>query len=255
MALSDLTLPGMEHYGGIDLKKNYRKYFSGALGISVGMHLLILLLYVGWVWFTAEDEKKIPRLRIKNLAQLAPPPSVTDNVQEAVPLEPPPPGAEAVKPNFGIPIPVPAAVDVADVMPDLNKMEVGDIGPGVGSGVIDGSGVQDLVIKQPVVEDDPGKDDFVAVEVEPQPVQDIQGLVVYPEIAKRAGLEGKVTISALIGKDGKVEKVEIEKADNDFFAQAAKDAMMKARFTPARQNGEPVKVWFTTNIRFQLNTR
>lgn len=254
MSLSNMTLRGMEHYGGIDLKKNFKKYFSGALGFSIGVHLLILLLYLGWVWFTAEDDKKIPRIRIKSLSQLAPPPSVTDDIQQAVPLTPPPPG-ETVKPNFGIPIPVPAAVDVADVMPDLNNIPV-DAGPGEGAGVIDGTGdVKELVITKPVEEADPGLEDFVSVEVEPAPVKDIQSLVNYPEIAKRAGIEGKVTYAALIGKDGRVEKIEIVKSDNDFFANATKEAVMKAKFTPARQNGEPVKVWYTQTIDFKLNTR
>jgi len=63
--------------------------------------VLVILLYLGWTWFTTEDEKKIPRLRIRSLAELAPPPSTQDKPQEAVPLEAPPPEAMAAKPNFG----------------------------------------------------------------------------------------------------------------------------------------------------------
>ena len=43
----------------------------------------------------------------------------------------------------------------------------------------------------------------------------------YPETARHGGLEGKVTFSALIGKDGRVEKVSIDKADYEVFKQAA----------------------------------
>jgi periplasmic protein TonB len=253
MSLSDLTLPGMEQYGGIDLKKNYRKYFGGGLGISVGLHLLILLLYVGYNWFTAEEEVKVPKYKVKRIADLAPPPSVTEEVQQAVPLEAPPPGAE-VKPNFGIPVPVPEAIAVADVMPDMNNMPVGDVGPGDAVGVIGGEApVENLVIQQPVEESDPNKDDWIEVSEEPKPVMDIQKLVVYPDFAKRTGIEGKVTVSALIGEDGRVKKVEVEKSDNNWLEEAAKEAMMKARFTPARQGDKPVKVWYTQTIQFKLN--
>lgn len=253
MSLSDLTLPGMEQYGGIDLKKNYRKYFSSGIGISVGLHVLILLLYIGYNWFMTEEEVIVPKRRIRNISELAPPPSLTEEVQQAVPLEAPPPGAE-VKPNFGIPIPVPEAIAVVDVMPDLNTQPVGDVGTGSGT-VVEGTGnAPALVIKEePVQEADPNKDEWIEVSEEPKAIQDIQKLVVYPANAQRTNIEGKVTVSALIGEDGRVKKVEVEKSDHPWLDQAAVDAMMKARFTPAKQGDKAVKVWYTQTILFKLN--
>jgi periplasmic protein TonB len=251
MSLSDLTLPGMEQYGGIDLKKNYRKYFSSGIGISVGLHVLVLLLYIGYNWFMTEEDVIVPKRRIRNISELAPPPSLTEEVQQAVPLEAPPPGAE-IKPNFGIPIPVPEAIAVVDVMPDLNTQPVGDVG--TGSGPVEGTGnAPALVIQEPVVEGDPNKDEWIEVSEEPKAIQDIQKLVVYPANAQRTNIEGKVTVSALIGEDGKVKKVEVEKSDHPWLDQAAVDAMMKARFTPAKQGDKAVKVWYTQTILFKLN--
>lgn len=252
MSLSDLTLPGMEQYGGIDLKRNYRKYFGGGLGTSIGLHVLVLLLYIGYNWMTTEEEVVVPRYKIKRLSDLAPPPSVTEEVQQAVPLEAPPPGAE-IKPNFGIPIPVPEAIAVVDVMPDLNNIPVGDPGPGTGVSIEGTGGEPNLVITEPVVQDDPDKDEWIEVSEEPKPVQDIQKLVVYPANAQRTNIEGTVTVSALVGEDGKVKKVEVEKSDHPWLDQAAIDAMMKARFTPAKQGDKAVKVWYTQTIRFKLN--
>jgi protein TonB len=166
------------------------------------------------------------------------------------------PAAEMVKPTFGVPVPVPDAVAPQAVMPDMNNLPVTNVGEGVGSGGVDASALnnQPVEIKTPVKEEaEPNREDFVSVEQEPTPIVNIQSLVEYPEVAKRAGLEGKVIVSALIDKDGHVIKVEVDKSDYPVFEEAAKKAMMKAKFTPARQNGEPVKLWYTVPIVFKLS--
>ncbi len=95
-------------------------------------------------------------------------------------------------------------------------------------------------------------DDFVDVSEEPTPVEPLEKLIQYPEVARRSGLEGNVTVSALIGKDGRVDSVVVLKSDYDLFKEAAITAMKKAKFTPARQNGTPLKVWTTTTLHFKL---
>src|ERR1035437_6417621 len=100
MALSNLVAEKLEQYGGIDLKRNQQKYFSNALGISIGIHLIVILLYIGWSWFS-NDEKRVPHIRTHSSAELAPPPS-TENQEEMQPVTPPPP-SDVVRPSLGIP--------------------------------------------------------------------------------------------------------------------------------------------------------
>src|SRR5580704_12564280 len=99
---------------------------------------------------------------------------------------------------------------------------------------------------------DPSPGDFIDVSQEPRETKPLEQLIVYPEAARRNGLEGSVTVQALINKDGSVEKVEVLRSDNDIFNDAAIDAMMRAHFTPAMQNGTPLKVWLTRKINFRL---
>ena len=97
------------------------------------------------------------------------------------------------------------------------------------------------------------KDEFIEVTEEPKPLQNIQSLVVYPEKAKKSGKEGKVTFSALIGTDGKVEKVTIDKSDNKIFDQAVIDAVKNAEFKPALGGDKkPVRIWYTNTITFKI---
>ena len=121
MALHDLTLQSVEHYGGIDLKNNYKKYFSSSLGISIALHCIVIFFYIAWNWFSQEDETKIPRIRVHSLTELQAPPSL--NEQQDIPLNAaPPPSADVVKPNFGVPVPVPDAVAPTVDFQDLNKI-------------------------------------------------------------------------------------------------------------------------------------
>jgi protein TonB len=245
MALSNLISEQLEQYGGVDLKKNQNRYFSNALGISIALHLLVVIAYIGFSWFTSED-RNVPHLRIHSVAELAPPPSI-DN-EDVQPVTPPPP-SNVVKPNLGVPVPVPDAIAPQLTLPDMNQ-------PAPPSAVVSNGPVTqsapNLDIKAPVEEKDPSPDDFIDVSEEPHEVQPIEKLIQYPEVARRSGLEGTVTVQALINTDGSVAKVEVLKSDYDLFKDAAIEAMKKAKFTPARQNGTPLKIWITRKIIFKL---
>ncbi len=76
----------------------------------------------------------------------------------------------------------------------------------------------------------------------------------YPELARRARIEGKVILRAIIRKDGSVSDIEVlkEPAANLGFAAAAKNAVKQWRYRPATQNGRPVDVYFTVVVNFSL---
>ncbi len=96
---------------------------------------------------------------------------------------------------------------------------------------------------------------FVDVSREPQETVPLESLIHYPKAARRSGLEGKVTVQALIDKDGSVGKVEVVESSNDIFNHAALDAMKHAHFTPAMINATPLKIWITRIINFRLKNR
>ena len=78
----------------------------------------------------------------------------------------------------------------------------------------------------------------------------------YPEMARIAGITGKVFVSVLIGEDGRAIKAKVMKripADCDVFDAVAIKSVMESRYYPGIQNGSPIKVWFTVPIRFQLD--
>jgi len=97
---------------------------------------------------------------------------------------------------------------------------------------------------------------FVAVEDLPEPVGGIaaiQAAVVYPEIAKRAGVEGTVYIEAFVDEGGTVTRTKVVKGIGAGCDEAAQAAVAKTKFKPGKQRGKPVKVRMSIPIRFRLN--
>lgn len=96
---------------------------------------------------------------------------------------------------------------------------------------------------------------FEVVEDQPEPFGGIDGikkLVVYPEIAKKAGIEGTVVIRAAIDEKGNVIKTVVAKGIGAGCDEAAVDAVKKTKFKPGSQRGKPVKVWLSIPIKFKL---
>lgn len=96
---------------------------------------------------------------------------------------------------------------------------------------------------------------FVAVEEMPEPIGGIaaiQNKIVYPEIAKRAGVEGKVYVKAFVDEKGNVTKVEIQKGLGAGLDEAAMKAVKETKFKPGKQRGKPVKVQVSIPIVFKL---
>ena len=99
------------------------------------------------------------------------------------------------------------------------------------------------------------KEFFTAVEEMPSPIGGISAIgerVRYPEIAKRAGIEGKVFVKALIDEKGNIVGTQVIKGIGAGCDQAAVEAVMQSKFKPGRQKGKPVKVQVTIPILFKL---
>ena len=97
---------------------------------------------------------------------------------------------------------------------------------------------------------------FVAVEQMPSPIGGLQGIqekIVYPEIAKRAGVQGRVFIKAYINEKGDVDKAEVIKGIGAGCDKAAIKAVKETKFVPGRQRGKPVKVQVSIPIYFKLD--
>jgi protein TonB len=74
----------------------------------------------------------------------------------------------------------------------------------------------------------------------------------YPESEREKGTEGAVGLNLLIGRDGMVHEVKVEKSVSAVFDSLAVDAVMQSIFSPAKRDGKPVAVWYQFPVRFVL---
>lgn len=95
--------------------------------------------------------------------------------------------------------------------------------------------------------------DFQSVEQEPTvSMNDLLRNIEYPDMARRAGIEGQVLLMVLVGPEGQVIRHKLLQSENVMLNPAAIAAVTRTRFTPAMQNGTSVACWVTVPITFRL---
>ncbi len=257
------------YYGGLILRKYTHIYLARGVMIATSFALLMIFSYVSWKFIKAhlegddEDTAVVNVTRTVSIVDLPPPPPMDEKA-------PPPPPPAAIKP--------PESPDIGEIkrvkdeeapptrtiatQEKLKEMiEKGAVTGDDTTGLADahryaasalGRG-ENLSLAERDDKDEPDPDVFVALEKEPHFVNQVKP--VYPEIARKAGLEGRVVVRVLIDKDGKPKKVQVLKSSGiESFEEAAVEAVMQSSYSPAIQNGRPVKCWMTIPIKFSLNS-
>ena len=74
----------------------------------------------------------------------------------------------------------------------------------------------------------------------------------YPELARRARMEGFVILQATIDKQGNVQNVETLRGLGLGLEDAAIEAVKQWIYTPTIYNGRPVDVLLTVTVDFKL---
>jgi protein TonB len=73
----------------------------------------------------------------------------------------------------------------------------------------------------------------------------------YPPVARLARIQGVVVLTAIIGKDGTIQNLQLV-SGHPLLAPAAIEAVKQWRYKPFLLNGQPVEVETTVNVIFQL---
>ena len=81
----------------------------------------------------------------------------------------------------------------------------------------------------------------------------LQSKVVYPEIAVRAGVQGRVLLRVIIGKDGNPTDIKVLKSLGAGCDESAIEALLSTKFLPGTQRGKAVRVSIVVPISFVLN--
>lgn len=101
---------------------------------------------------------------------------------------------------------------------------------------------------------------FTAVEQMPQfpggeaaLMKYLQSHINYPPMAAEMNVQGKVIVQFVVDKTGKVGEVKVVRSvDKELDREAARVCKSLPKFTPGRQNGQAVSVWYTLPVNFKL---
>jgi len=97
----------------------------------------------------------------------------------------------------------------------------------------------------------PDESGYIEVDKAPETIK--PPAPVYPPEAKIQAIEGKVFLKILIDEQGNVIKEKIERGVNKLLDNSALEAVKSAKFSPALIKDNPLKVWVTIPISFNLN--
>lgn len=93
--------------------------------------------------------------------------------------------------------------------------------------------------------------DIADVDTSPTPIS--RARPIYPREFLRAGIGGEAQVVFLVDTEGTPTQVQIERATDAAFGDAARNSVVQWRFTPAMKNDRPVCVRMEVPIVFTVN--
>ncbi len=232
-------------YGAVELKQLEHRYMATGLTLSVAIHFCVIVAYIlgGVVIYDRSPflppYPHAPRPgggQVEIFPDLPHP--GTPHLRRGSPKQP--------SGRYAIPVPVPLTPSDEDTLlfrpggpgtsDNPGEYGPGDAGEGIGVGSLPPS-------------DEPPPP-FVAVEKEPVVIKKVDPA--YPELAMKAGLEGKVWVKIWVDREGRAHKAEVLKSTAEIFNEAALAAAMQFVFVPAYMNGGPVPVWVSIPFTFKF---
>jgi TonB family protein len=96
---------------------------------------------------------------------------------------------------------------------------------------------------------------FEVVKVDREPWADVRELqynILYPAVAVRGGVQGRVVVRVLIDREGNCVKGFVIYSDSELLNHSAMQAVRYTKFTPASRNGSAVPCWTEVPITYQI---
>ncbi len=120
---------------------------------------------------------------------------------------------------------------------------------------------EEVVVEKPVEKKEEKKEEiFRSVEQMPQfpggeaaLMKYLQSHINYPPMAAENNVQGRVVVQFVVDKTGRVGEVKVVRSvDKDLDKEAVRVCKSLPKFTPGRQNGQAVSVWYTLPVTFKL---
>ena len=212
------------------------------LFIEIGLIISLLITYVAFEWTSKETNTSMLEDNTEILVE-------EEIISTNMETPPPPPAAPKM----------PVLSDQIDIVDDEIELE-DDMFMNLEDDASLGVEIMDYVeVEEEVVEEEAIP--FQLVEEKPsfqggdanQFSKWVNSRLVYPEIAKENGVQGRVTLQFTVEKDGSVTKVRVLRGvDPSLDKEAVRVVSMSPKWKPGKQRDRAVPVTYTVPVIFQL---
>ncbi|RIY13056.1 energy transducer TonB [Hymenobacter rubripertinctus] len=265
-SLDDIVFEGRNKaYGAYIIRRVYGKHVTRAVLISIALFALLIAFPLVARMMKKDDVVVEDKMLKVNELMEAPP------LDKVAPPPPPPPPPEAPPPpppklttiKFTPPVVKKDEEVKKEEIPDVKELEKATVAavsvkgntdnPADLAGLEPGEGtkaVEEVVTNKPYTY------------VEQMPVfpggqeallQYIAKNIKYPAMALRNQVEGRVFIKFVVGPDGTVTNVEVQKGIGAGCDEESMRVIKSLpRFTPGKQNGRAVSVYYTVPVTFAI---
>lgn len=246
--ISFKTTPGgFISYGAFELKRSYQKN----LGLGVILAGLLHIVIIGGFLLYSHASTKLPEakavIRIKSLAELAAPPSLSQTQAPQIAVAAP----SVAPPSVGIPEAV-ADKEAPEEVTIASQAELGKMQDLSATSIASGGSGDSIAVEIAPEEYLPPPGEFVPYDEGPVIINQVKPE--YPPLARQAGIEGVVWVEVLIDKKGIVRDVRVTKPSGASagFEESATKAAYQTKWKPAISNNQPVAVRVAYPVRFTL---
>ena len=240
-----------KEYGAYEIRKNYERQIVRAFLITIGVIVLavaipVIIRLISNMDFSTKNV-------VSEEISLAEPPSIDKTTPPPPPVIPPPPVVQTIK---FTPPKVVKDEEVQDEPPPTQE-EMKDVQ--ISTVTQEGNTTEDLPPENPVVDPDEGKVFMIVEEMptfpggEEKMLQYIREHVKYPAIARENNIQGRVYVTFVVDKDGKIRDAKIVRGiGGGCDEEALRVVNSMPDWKPGRQNGRNVQVQFNLPVNFTL---
>lgn len=236
-------------YGAYDLRKRYPK--RGTIALVISLVLVFFAVGAPLIANIMNERESGDHFWEPGPVVMTPVP-----IDNPVPPPPPPPPGPDIS---GIRVKPPVIVDeLTDEMKDLPPMDV--LSQGVVNGFVDTSDTNEIIFVKQVVPVPEVIFETFAIQEEPifgegeaSLIKYITENTNYPVDAIEQNIEGTVYIRFVVTKTGEVDNVRVLKGIDPLLNDEALRVVRELpKWTPGKNNGNPVNVWFIIPVKFKL---
>ncbi len=240
-----------KEYGAFEIRKNYEKLLVRSFLITMAAIVLAVSIPVIINLISNLDLSK--KNVVSEEISLAEPPSIDKATPPPPPVIPPPPVVQTIK------FTPPKVVKDEEVLdePPPTQEEMKDVQ--ISTVTQEGNTTDDLPPENPVVDPDEGKVFTIVEEMpsfpggEEKMLEYIARNIKYPPVARENNITGRVYVSFVVDKDGKIKDGKILRGiGGGCDEEALRVVKAMPDWKAGRQNGRSVQVQFNLPVNFTL---